>query len=72
MRNQILIIVTIVIQICALAHHKIIQLYNGTAPGSESWSYKEKYDSVPAPFVYNVSHPTTLKIKHDHFCLSSL
>ena len=50
--------VTIVIQICAVAQQKVIQLYKGTAPGSESWSYNEKYDSVPAPFVYNVSHPT--------------
>ena len=24
----------------------------------KSWTYNEKYDSVPAPFVYNVSHPT--------------
>src|SRR6476619_1105191 len=58
MRKQILILVTIVSQICAVAQQKVIQLYNGTARGSESWSYNEKYDSVPAPFVYNVSHPT--------------
>jgi hypothetical protein len=46
------------IHVTTLARQKIIQLYNGTAPGSERWTCSEEYDSVPAPFVYNVSHPT--------------
>src|SRR5689334_17669935 len=58
MRKQILIIITVLNGITALGQQKVIQLYNGAAPGSESWAYNEKFDSVPAPFVYNVSHPT--------------
>ena len=58
MRKQILIIITVLNGITALGQQKVIQLYNGAAPGSESWTYNEKFDSVPAPFVYNVSHPT--------------
>jgi len=52
------IIIAIFIHVTAAAQQKVIQLYNGAAPGSENWTYNEKYDSVPAPFVYNVSHPT--------------
>lgn len=38
---------------------KVIQLYNGAAPGSEKWTYNEKSINTPgAEIVYNVSHPT--------------
>src|ERR1700712_3466450 len=40
------------------AQQKVIQLYNGAAPGSENWTYNEKEVSTPYPIVYNVSHPT--------------
>jgi acetyl esterase/lipase/lysophospholipase L1-like esterase len=40
------------------AQQKVIQLYPGAAPGSESWTYNEKEVSNPYPIVYNVSHPT--------------
>ena len=58
MKKQILIILTILFQVTIVAQQKVIQLYNGAPPGSEGWTYNEKSDSVPAPFVYNVSHPT--------------
>jgi acetyl esterase/lipase len=43
------------------AQQKVIQLYNGAAPGSENWNWDEKemtYDQMHLKVVYNVSHPT--------------
>ena len=45
------------------AQQKVIQLYNGAAPGSENWTWNEQYqDSSKNLFrtnlVYNVSKPT--------------
>jgi acetyl esterase/lipase len=43
------------------AQHKVIALYNGAAPGSEKWDWKEKEDdsnSYHNPVVYNVVQPT--------------
>lgn len=43
------------------AQQKVIQLYNGAAPGSESWTWDEATDTSNAwqtDVVYNVSHPT--------------
>jgi acetyl esterase/lipase len=38
---------------------KVIQLYNGAAPGPETWTYSEKSIKTPGvDIVYNVSHPT--------------
>lgn len=43
----------------AYAQQKVIQLYNGAAPGSENWDYNEKTtSSATDPLAYNVSHPT--------------
>jgi len=42
------------------AQQKVIQLYNGTAPGSENWAYNEQEYKAGTKdaLVYNVSHPT--------------
>ena len=43
------------------AQQKVIQLYNGAAPGSESWTWNEAENDNNAwqtKVVYNVSHPT--------------
>src|SRR4051812_13425542 len=43
------------------AQQKVIQLYNGAAPGSENWNWDEKEmfnDQLHLKVVYNVSHPT--------------
>ncbi|HUZ61810.1 MAG TPA: alpha/beta hydrolase [Hanamia sp.] len=42
------------------AQQKVIQLYNGTAPGSENWTYNEQVykPGTKDALVYNVSHPT--------------
>ena len=42
------------------AQQKVIQLYNGAAPGSENWTYNEQEYKAGTKdaLVYNVSHPT--------------
>jgi acetyl esterase/lipase len=43
------------------AQQKEIQLYDGAAPGSENWTWKEginNKNSVKVMCVYNVVHPT--------------
>lgn len=49
------------------AQQKVIQLYNGAAPGSESWTYNEQiYKSgTQDALIYNVSHPTLTVYKPD-------
>jgi acetyl esterase/lipase/lysophospholipase L1-like esterase len=48
--------------VCVLhAQQKVIQLYNGSAPGSENWTWNEAENDNNAwktKAVYNVSHPT--------------
>jgi acetyl esterase/lipase/lysophospholipase L1-like esterase len=57
--NKLLLITFIMLfAIGARAQQKVIQLYNGAAPGSENWAYNEKEVSTPYSIVYNVSHPT--------------
>lgn len=57
----------IIILVCLLfttfntkAQQKVIQLYNGAAPGSENWTYNEQvyHSGTEGALVYNVSHPT--------------
>jgi len=46
---------------CSAQAQKIIPLYNGAAPGSESWTWQEKENSnnfFQERVVYNVSQPT--------------
>ncbi|MDB5135609.1 MAG: carboxylesterase family protein, partial [Mucilaginibacter sp.] len=60
-RRTLLIAFLVSAAISARAQQKIIQLYNGSAPGSEKWTWDEKQlDSNlwHTPVVYNVSHPT--------------
>ena len=42
------------------AQQKVIQLYEGNAPGSENWTYSEKeyHAGNKDALIYNVSHPT--------------
>ena len=45
----------------AQTQQKVIQLYNGAAPGSEKWNWDEKENDKNmwnTKVVYNVSHPT--------------
>src|SRR5580765_1548729 len=46
---------------CLNAQQKVIQLYDGIAPGSENWTWNEKETNknvMNTRLVYNVSHPT--------------
>lgn len=60
MNKIILIAVFLFATFCTKAQQKVIQLYNGAAPGSESWTYNEQVykPETKEVLVYNVSHPT--------------
>ena len=58
MKNTFLIIILVQFQSVMFSQQKVIQLYKGVAPGSESWTYSERSDSSVMPLVYNVSQPT--------------
>jgi acetyl esterase/lipase/lysophospholipase L1-like esterase len=52
--------------ISAQAQQKVIQLYNGAAPGSENWTWNEaKNNHNNTEVVYNVSHPTLTVFRPD-------
>jgi len=55
MKNAFLIIILVQFQLVMLSQQKVIQLYKGVAPGSESWTYSEKSDSSQMPLVFNGS-----------------
>jgi len=57
MNRKLLIVFLLFFAIGAKAQQKVIQLYSGVAPGSESWTYNEK-ETADSNVVYNVSHPT--------------
>ncbi|WP_461453277.1 alpha/beta hydrolase [Mucilaginibacter sp.] len=59
--KKILLALALLIAITGNAQQKVIQLYNGTVPGSENWDWNqnESADNVyHSNVVYNVSHPT--------------
>jgi len=60
MIRKIIIAGLLLITLGAKAQQKVIQLYSGTAPGSERWTYSEKtyHSGGEDVLVYNVSKPT--------------
>jgi acetyl esterase/lipase len=62
-----LIVCLLFIAFTASAQQKVIQLYNGTAPGSEGWTYNEQQYNPAGndPLTYNVSHPTLTEYAPD-------
>lgn len=63
MKKYSLLFISLLIIIMVQAQQKVIPLYNGAAPGSESWTWDEKFqDSNKNMFrtnvVYDVSKPT--------------
>jgi len=57
--NKGLIIALLLSFTVAAKAQKVIQLYNGAAPGSENWAYSEKEIKTKGiEIAYNVSHPT--------------
>jgi acetyl esterase/lipase len=62
-------LISIFLPVCLNAQQKVIQLYNGTAPGSENWTWNEKENDqniFNKAVVYNVSHPTLTVFLPDH------
>jgi len=57
MRITIALFISLFLIIDVEAQQKVIQLYNGAAPGSENLTYNEKI-TADSNLVYNVSHPT--------------
>jgi predicted peptidase len=62
MKEKIIFLGFIVLFYCTgFAQQKVIQLYDGPAPGSESWTWNEAENDNnlwKTKVVYNVSHPT--------------
>ena len=56
MNRRFLILFLLFFAVGANAQQQFIQLYNGAAPGSESWTWDEKMKD--STLVYNVAHPT--------------
>ena len=61
MKNKRFSILIIVFTITIARAQKVINLYEGAAPNSESWTWDEQTSTqnmFNTPIVYNVSHPT--------------
>ena len=61
MRNILILVCFILVASFSFAQETVIPLYNGPAPGSESWKWDEAVYTNPqmkANIVYNVSKPT--------------
>jgi acetyl esterase/lipase/lysophospholipase L1-like esterase len=61
MKRNLILAFILMIAISARAQQKVIQLYNGVAPGSENWTWSEtENDSnmYHAHTIFNVSKPT--------------
>jgi len=66
MMKKLLIAVFVFACLGVNAQQKVIQLYNGAAPGSENWNYDEKLaPSETVPLAYDVSHPTLTVYRPD-------
>jgi acetyl esterase/lipase len=61
MKLPLLAFILLLIAYNACAQQKVIQLYNGSAPGSENWTWQEavsEHNAANTRKVYNVVHPT--------------
>ncbi len=59
--KSFLLIILICLSTSVIAQQKVIQLYNGAAPGSENWTWDEKENNqniFNKRVVYNISHPS--------------
>ena len=58
--RSLLLILVFIISLCSYSQ-KVIRLYSGKAPGSETWTWKETEsmnNAFNTPLVYNVTDPT--------------
>ena len=60
MLRRIIIVCLLFATVGANAQQKVIQMYNGAAPGSANWTYNEQEINAGTQndLVYNVSKPT--------------
>ena len=59
MNRRIIAALLLFCALAARAQQKVIPLYNGPAPGSESWTYSnQEYIINGTPVDYNISHPS--------------
>jgi acetyl esterase/lipase len=61
MPKKLIFLFFVLFAISAGAQQKVIQLYNGAAPGSENWTWNETENSdnmYHAHTIFNISHPT--------------
>ena len=66
MMKKLLIALFVLACLGARGQQKVIQLYNGAAPGSENLNYDEKLQpSATDPLAYDVSHPTLTVYRPD-------
>lgn len=68
MKKRLIFIVLViaVISITVNAQNKVISLYQGAAPGSESWNWDEAIMEMgPMKFTYNVSKPSLTVFQAD-------
>jgi acetyl esterase/lipase len=59
--KKLIFILSISVSLCTKAQQTVIPLYNGAAPGSESWNWEEKETTknpLNSRIIYNVTHPT--------------
>lgn len=59
--SVLLVLLCLALTTHLLAQHKVIELYDGAAPGSESWTWSEQENqnnTWQTKVVYNVSKPT--------------
>jgi len=61
--------ISLVLLVCSLiisAQSKVVPLYSGATPGSESWNWDETvFEMGPAKFTYNVSKPSLTVFQAD-------
>lgn len=61
MKRGLLFFLLLLTACCSNAQQKVIQLYDGVAPGSENWTWHEdvsEHNAANTRKVYNVVHPT--------------
>jgi acetyl esterase/lipase len=61
MKTLLLLFLLVFSAFYANAQQRVVQLYNGAAPGSESWNWEEgvsEHNAANTRKVYNVVHPT--------------
>ncbi|MEO6151229.1 MAG: hypothetical protein ABIN95_13220, partial [Mucilaginibacter sp.] len=66
MKKNLFIAAALLFTLSVNAQQKVIPLYTGAAPGSESWTWQEAtVDAFGSKAVYNVSSPSLTVFRAD-------